>query len=167
MQESARPENHEWARRMVRPFVRQLPSFRGDIESEALHGLVRAERHPSCPGPEQFQQFAHSFVVRAATDEVRRIRRQNRKFGLLEHADLLPGREDVSGSLEWSEMRLKFAEHLAGGKRRIFLRVYGENVYRTLQEAASDLGISLSQAKRWHVAALEALRDLPGFYQVA
>lgn len=152
---------------MVRPFVRQSPNFRGDIEGEALYGLVRAEGHPSCPGPEEFQQFAYQFVMRAANDFVRKLRRQNRKLCQIEHENLVPGRNKEDRGTEWREIRLKFARHLKGSKRRVFMRIYGVEEYRTLSQVATDLGVHLSEVKRLHLAALETIRDLSAIYQVA
>lgn len=167
MRESARPENHDWAKRMVRPFVREFPSFRSDIEGEALCGLVKAEQHPSCPGPEEFQQFAYPFVMRSANGFMRKLRRQNGKLCQIQHEDLIPGRKERPNRFEWREMRLRFARHLQGKKRRVFMRIYGIDEYRTLSQVATDLGYHLSEVKRLHLAALEAIRDLPTLHQVA
>lgn len=167
MRQSARTENHEWAKRMVRPFIREFQQHKADIESEALVGLVKAEKHPACPAGEEFQRFAYSFVKRTVTDFTKKLRRQRRTFLQLEDEELLTGRPATPSLAEWQDSRLGYARHLHGLQRRVFMRTYGEDTYRPLAAVAADLSIPVYQAKRLHHAAVEALRDLPSVQQVA
>jgi hypothetical protein len=161
MRHSERPEIHEWARKMVKPFAKKYPDHRSDFEGEALLALVKAERHPQCPAPiEEFRRFACPFVRRAAGDMAKGLFRYRRKF-IETHADpatkiLAPEGPDL---VAWADERRAMAGRLDGLKREVFLKTYGDEEYRERRDVAAACGISEEWAKRVHKHALAALRD--------
>lgn len=165
--QSACPGNREWALRVSNQFTRKYPDLRDDIRQEALVGLVKAERHPKCPVGDEFRPFAYLFVRRGIAAFLRKLRRQRKLVQNFEDRPIDLAASSDWDRVSWSETRNKLAQRLNDTQRTIFLKIYGEDSWRTVADVAEEFEMHPERTRRIHCSALEALRDLPRAQQVA